>query len=199
MDRCRHGRSILVVTGATVGRQALVYALVVTSFAFRHPMGTLQWVSREVVIKLSLIPEILEMTIAAGRQLPIVIILLDMADATLLTATLQGTTNSVTGFAIGQKMHTDELHFLMKIACGFPARFVVTLRAGRAVAAVMRIFVTSRAVFCHEIGKVIFAFKVFIALSIFLFGRHMAFCALHLQMLSFKLKISEIVIKGLLA
>lgn len=94
-------------------------------------------------------------------------------------------------------MHADEFHILMEVPCRFPSRFRMAFRALRSIAAIVRIFVTSRTVLLRQLGEVISPFEVSFALSEAFLRRRVAFRALHLLMLPFDFKIGLIMVKGL--
>lgn len=78
MVRSDDGVGIFVVARAAVGRQTLVDALVVTRATIRDAVSTLERKAGHVVIELRLRPEVLEMTLAATRELAVVIIFFDV-------------------------------------------------------------------------------------------------------------------------
>jgi hypothetical protein len=92
-------------------------------------MRPLEGKAREVVIKFSLSPEVLQMTFAASGKLTVMIIVFDMACRTLLARTAQHATGAMTGFAIGKQMNAHQLHIPMKISTvhRFPTIFRVTV------------------------------------------------------------------------
>lgn len=69
--------------------------------AFGDPMRALEREAGHVVVELRLIPEILEVTVAADRQLAVMIIFFDVTDTALLTAAPQGAAGAMASLAIG--------------------------------------------------------------------------------------------------
>lgn len=84
MDRRRHGVRLLEVTAAAIRRQTLVDALVVASPTFRYTMRALQRESRHVMVEQRLLPEVLQVAVAALLELTVVIVILRMANDAFL-------------------------------------------------------------------------------------------------------------------
>ncbi len=143
MTGCHHACSIRSMATTTVGGLPLINSLVVTGTTFRDPVSTAQREARKVMIKPSLLPEVLRVTVLTRQQLSIMRIILMMTLATFLTGAMQNTLVHMTFLAIQLQMHTIQQEVLVVLGSILPAAFIVTLGAKRTIRALMHILVTS--------------------------------------------------------
>lgn len=85
MTWCHNTGGIGRMTSSAIRRLPLINTLIVTGSAFRDPMRPAQREARKVMVKASLLPEILRMTVLARQQLSVMRIILMMTLATFLT------------------------------------------------------------------------------------------------------------------
>ncbi len=191
----RNSCCIFEMTITTLCRLPLVDSLCMASPTFRDSMGSPQRESAQIVIELSLLPEVLSVTLRARYKCSLMHVVFMMTCAALLTGAAQDTFVDVTFSTIQLQVNSDEQEVFMILRSILPATFVVTLGAEGTISTLVHIFMASLAIPLFDFREKILAFKVMRVFLETFIGIFMTFGTLHLLMLTLQFELSFLMIE----